>query len=83
MVILATSANTVADHISDMSGSIHNQMPEKATHFHLVTNNESTDSTDTAKLAIHVCAVNDNFDVMEQLLTITDQELFRKPSFHC
>lgn len=32
----------------------------KATHFHSVALNESTDSIDTAKLAIHVCAVNDN-----------------------
>lgn len=70
-------------YISDMSGNIHNQMSEKATHFHSVALNDSTDSTDTAKLAIHVCAVNDNFDVMEQLLTITNQEIFRKLSFHC
>lgn len=56
-------------------------------HFHSysLALDESTDVTDTAQLAIYVRGVDDNFEVMEELLTMipmhgqtTGQEIFRQ-----
>lgn len=41
---ISFSASTVAEHISDMSRNIHNQLCEKTTHFHSVAPDERTDS---------------------------------------
>uniref|UniRef100_A0A8D2IX21 HAT C-terminal dimerisation domain-containing protein n=1 Tax=Varanus komodoensis TaxID=61221 RepID=A0A8D2IX21_VARKO len=84
---ISLSANTVAERISDLSGNVYDQLREKAKHFHAypVTLDESTDVTDTAQLAIYVRGVDDNFEVMEELLTVipmhgqtTAQEIFRQ-----
>ena len=84
---ISLSANTVAERISDMSGNIYDQLREKAKHFnsYSLARDESTDVTDTAQLAIYVRGVDDNFEVMEELLTMipmhgqtTGQEIFRQ-----
>ncbi|KAF7249505.1 General transcription factor II-I repeat domain-containing protein 2A [Varanus komodoensis] len=84
---ITLSANTVAERISDLSGNIYDQLCEKAKHFHAysVALDESTDVTDTAQLAIYVHGVDNNFEVMEELLTVipmhgqtTAQEIFRQ-----
>uniref|UniRef100_A0A8D2Q113 General transcription factor II-I repeat domain-containing protein 2-like n=1 Tax=Varanus komodoensis TaxID=61221 RepID=A0A8D2Q113_VARKO len=84
---ISFSANTVAEHISDLSGNIYDQLHEKAKHFHAysVALDESTDVTDTVQLAIYVRGVDDNFEVVEELLTLipmhgqtTAQELFHQ-----
>lgn len=84
---ISLSANTVAERISDLSDNIYDQLREKARHFHSysVALDESTDVTDTAQLAIYVRGVDDNFEVMEDLLTIipmhgqtTGQEIFHQ-----
>ncbi|KAM4611569.1 general transcription factor II-I repeat domain-containing protein 2-like [Polymixia lowei] len=84
---ISLSANTVAERISDLSGNIYDQLREKAKCFraYSVALDESTDITDTAQLAIYVHGVDDNFVVMEELLTVapmhghtTAQEIFRQ-----
>ncbi|XP_067096949.1 general transcription factor II-I repeat domain-containing protein 2-like [Osmerus mordax] len=84
---ISLSANTVAERISDLSGNIYDQLREKAKHFraYSVALDESTDITDTAQLAMYVRGVDDNFEVMEELLTVipmhgqtTAQEIFRQ-----
>ena len=84
---ISFSANTVAERISDMSGNIYDQLREKAKHFHSysLALDESTDVTDTAQLAIYVRGVDNNFEVMEELLTViamhgqtTGQEIFHQ-----
>ena len=84
---ISLSGNTVAERISDMSGNIYDQLRDKAKHFnsYSLARDESTDVTDTAQLAIYVRGVDDNFEVMEELLTMiamhgqtTGQEIFRQ-----
>ena len=67
------SANTVAEHISDLSSDIYDQLCEKATCFsaYLVALDETTDITDTAQLVIYVHGADDNFELMEGLLTVS------------
>lgn len=83
---ISLSANTVAERISDLSSNIYDQLHEKAKCFNAysVALDESTDITDTAQLTIYVRGVDDNFEVMEELLTVipmhgqtTAQEIFR------
>ena len=82
---ISLSANTVAERISDLSSNIYDQLREKAKRFHAysVALDESTDITDTAQLEIYVRGVEDNFEVMEELLTVipmhgqtTTQDIF-------
>ena len=82
---ISLSANTVAERISDLSSDIYDQLREKAKFFNAysVALDESSDITDTAQLAIYVRGVDDNFEVMEELLTVipmhghtTAQEIF-------
>ncbi|KAG1935508.1 SCAN domain-containing protein [Pimephales promelas] len=82
---ISLSANTVAERISDLSENIYHQLREKAERFcaYSVALDESTDNTDTAQLGIYVCGVDDNFEVIEELLTVipmhgqtTAQEMF-------
>lgn len=84
---ISISANTVAEHNSDMSGNIYNHLREKAKHFHLysVALDENTGVTDAAQLAKYVRDVNNSFEVTEELLTIfamhgqtTGQEIFHQ-----
>ena len=62
----------MAEHISDLSNNIYDQLREKAKRFHAysVALDESTDITDTAQLEIYVRGVEDHFEVMEELLTV-------------
>ena len=84
---ISLSANTVAEHISDMSSNIYEQLREKAKCFsaYSIPLDESTDITNTAQLAIYLRGIDDNFEVIEELLTIilmygvtTGQEVFRR-----
>ncbi|RVE60969.1 hypothetical protein OJAV_G00165900 [Oryzias javanicus] len=69
---ISLSANTVAERISDLSSDIYEQLCEKAKCFSVysVALDETTDITDTAQLAIYVRGVDDNFEVIEELLTV-------------
>ena len=66
------SANTVADHISQISSNMYEQLCEKATYFsaYSIALDESTDITDTAQLAIYLSGIDDNLQVIAELLTI-------------
>ncbi|KAK2833783.1 hypothetical protein Q5P01_017672 [Channa striata] len=84
---ISLSANTVAERISVLSSDIYDQLCEKAKCFSVysVALDETTDITDTAQLAIYVRGVDDNFEVMEELLTVlpmhgqtTAQEIFHQ-----
>ncbi|XP_073681619.1 general transcription factor II-I repeat domain-containing protein 2A-like [Garra rufa] len=84
---ISLSANTVAERISDLSNDIYDQLCEKAKCFSVysVALDETTDINDTAQLAMYVRGVDDNFEVMEELLTVipmhgqtTAQELFHQ-----
>ena len=87
---ISLSANTVAERISDLSSNIYDQLHEKAkrSHAYSVALDESTDITDTAQLAIYVRGVSEvqeNFEVMEEWLTVipmhgqtTAQEISRQ-----
>lgn len=66
---MSLSANTVAEHISDLSMDIYHQLYEKANCFDAYSV-ENTDITDTAQLTIYVCGVDSNFEVTEKLLTV-------------
>ncbi|XP_069819639.1 general transcription factor II-I repeat domain-containing protein 2A-like [Dendropsophus ebraccatus] len=76
-----------AERISDLSSDIYDQLCEKAKCFSVysVALDETTDITDTAQLAIFVRGVDDNFEVIEELLTViamhgqtTAQEIFHQ-----
>jgi len=69
---ISLSANTVAKRISDLSSDIYDQLCEKAKCFsaYSVALDETTDITDTAQLAIYVRGVDNNFELMEGLLTV-------------
>ena len=69
---ISLSANTVAEGTSDLSSDIYDQLCEKAKCFsaYSVALDETTDITDTAQLAIYVRGVDDNFALMEELLTV-------------
>lgn len=60
-------ANTVAEHISEMSDNIYDQLREKAKRFHSYS---LALDENTAQLAIHICGVDNNFEVTEELLTM-------------
>ena len=84
---ISLSANTVAERISDLSSDVYDQLCEKAKCFSVysVVLDETTDITDTAQLAIYVRGVDDNFEVIEELLTVipmygqtTAQEIFHQ-----
>lgn len=81
------SADTVSERISDLSSDIYDQQCEKAKYFsvYLVALDETPDITDTAQLAIYVRGVDENFEMMEELLTVlprhgqtTAQEIFHQ-----
>jgi len=55
---ISLSANTVAERISGLSSDIYDQMRQQ------------TSQTDTSQLAIYVRGVDDNFELMEELLTV-------------
>lgn len=64
------SRNTVASRISDLSRNLECQLKEKIkefTHFSLAVD-ESTDTVDTAQLAVFIRGVNSNFEICEELL---------------
>ena len=69
---ISLSANTVAERISDLSSDIYDQLCEKAKCFNAyqVALDETTDITDTAQLAVYVRGIDDNFELMEELLTV-------------
>ena len=84
---ISLSANTVAERTIELSRNIYNQLQEKAKHFsaYSVALDESTDITDTAQLAICIRGIDDNFEVIEELLTVmpmhgqtTAQDIFRQ-----
>lgn len=62
----------MAEHISDLSSDIYDQLCEKAKCFsvHSVALDETTDITNTAQLAMYVRGIDDNIKVMEKLLTV-------------
>ena len=62
----------MAERISDLSSDIYDQLCEKAKCIsaYSVALHETTDITDTAQLAIYVRGVDDNFELMEELLTV-------------
>ena len=69
---VSLSANTVAEHISDLSSDFYDQLREKAKCFgaYSVALDETTDIADTFQLAIDVRGVDHKFDLMEELLTV-------------
>ncbi|XP_070593080.1 general transcription factor II-I repeat domain-containing protein 2A-like isoform X2 [Erythrolamprus reginae] len=69
---ISLSANTVAERISDLSSDIYDQLCEKAKRFRVysVALDMTTDIANTAQLAIYVRGVDDNFEVLEELLTV-------------
>lgn len=69
---ISLSANTVAERITDLY-DLYDQLCEKAKCFgvYSVSLDETTDITDTAQLAIYVCGVDGNFEVIEELLTVS------------
>ncbi|KAM9781380.1 general transcription factor II-I repeat domain-containing protein 2-like [Syngnathus typhle] len=84
---ISLSANTVAERITDLSSDVYDQLCEKAKCFSVysVALDETTDITDTAQLAIYVRGVDDNFEVIEELLSVipmhgqtTAQEIFHQ-----
>ena len=89
-VSLATSVfqpTQLAERTIELSRNIYNQLQEKAKHFsaYSVALDESTDITDTAQLAICIRGIDDNFEVIEELLTVmpmhgqtTAQDIFRQ-----
>ena len=84
---ISLSANTRAERVSDMSSNSYEQLCEKAKCFgaYSIALDESTDITDTTQLAIHLRGIDDNFEVIEELLTVipmyghtTGQKVFRQ-----
>ncbi len=69
---LSLSANTVAERITELSSDIYDQLRGKARVFtaYSVALDESTDKTDTAQLAIFIRGINEQFEVMEELLSL-------------
>lgn len=87
----------MAERISYLSSDIHDQLRKKAKFFnaHSVALDESSDITGTAQLTIYVRGVDDNFEVMEELLTVIPmhghttaheifwhQQVYRCPAAH-
>ena len=62
----------MAERIFDLSNDIYDQQCKKAKCFsaYSVALDETTNITDTAQLAIYVRGVDDNFELMEELLTV-------------
>ncbi|KAK0154547.1 General transcription factor II-I repeat domain-containing protein 2 [Merluccius polli] len=84
---ISLSPNTVAERVTELSGNIYGQLRDKVKDFraYSVALDESTDTTDTAQLAIYVRGVDDKFHVTEELLRVipmcgqtTAQEIFRQ-----
>ena len=83
---ISLSANTVAEHISDLSSDIYDQLCEKPKYFsaYSVALDETTEITDPAQLAIYARGVDDNFELMELLTVIpmhgqtTAKEIFHQ-----
>ncbi|KAM9848068.1 general transcription factor II-I repeat domain-containing protein 2A-like [Aulostomus maculatus] len=84
---ISLSANTVAERISDLSSDIYDQLCVRAKCFsgYSVAVDKTTDITDSAQLAVNVRGVDDNFEAMEELLTVipmhgqtTAQEIFHQ-----
>ena len=84
---ISLSPNTVAERVNELSGNIYGQLRDKVKDFraYSVALDESTDTTDTAQLAIYVRGVDDKFHVTEELLRVipmcgqtTAQEIFRQ-----
>lgn len=69
---ISLSTNTVAKCISDLLGKTYDQLREKAKGFcaYSAVLDESTYVNDTAQLAMYVHGVDDNFEAMEELVTV-------------
>ncbi len=69
---LSLSANTVAERITELSSDIYDQLRGKARVLtaYSMARDESTDKTDTAQLAIFIRGINEQFEVMEELLSL-------------
>ena len=67
---ISLSRNTVAARINDLSQNLVLQLKEKIkkfTNFSLAVD-ESTDTVDTAQLAVFIRGINSNFEITEELL---------------
>ena len=67
---ISLSRNTVASRINDLSQNLVLQLKEKIkefTNFSLAVD-ESTDTVDTAQLAVFIRGINSNFEITEELL---------------
>lgn len=67
---ISLSRNTVASRISDLSQNLVLQLKEKIkefTKFSLAVD-ESTDTVDTAQLAVFIRGINSNFEITEELV---------------
>ena len=67
---VSLSRNTIATRINDLSQNLALQLNEKIKKFasFSLTIDESTDTVDTAQLAVFIRGINSNFEITEELL---------------
>ena len=69
---ISLSARTVTRRIEDLSSDMRTTLQNRAQHleFYAIALDESTDSTDTAQVAISVTGINATFDITEELASL-------------